>query len=166
MFQEETGLDVKDVLRNQRILCLWESVYPYILSMGQPKRHHVVVYLHLSLNTAAMELRNTMILDPEEVDAAMWLDPTLASLVAEDKVPDTCPPEIQIMCVDKTGHMSTKWIAASVMTNAVSIDNLRARVNLNIHFFQAPTQGEDIERVSTGTRYALAQWLKTKKSDI
>ena len=119
MFQEETGLDVKDVLRSQRVLCLWESVYPYILSMGQPKRHHVVVYLHLSLNTAAMELRNKMMLDPEEVDAAMWLDSSLARLVAEDKVPDLCPPEIQTMCVDKTGLMSTKWIPASVMTNAV-----------------------------------------------
>ena len=124
MFQEETGLDVKDVLRSQRVLCLWESVYPYILSMGQPKRHHVVVYLHLSLNTAAIELKNKMMLDPEEVDAAMWLDPSLARLVAEDKVPDSCPPEIQTLCVDMTGLMSTKWIPASVMTNAVNIDNM------------------------------------------
>ena len=115
---------MKDVLRSQRVLCLWESVYPYILSMGPPKRHHVVVYLHLSLNTAAMELRNKMMLDPEEVDAAMWLDPSLARLVAEDKVPDSCPPEIQTLCVNKTGLMSTKWIPASVMTNAVNIDNM------------------------------------------
>ena len=122
MFQEETGLDVKEVLRSQRVLCLWESVYPFILSMGQPKRHHVVVYLHLSLDTAAAELRNKMILDPEEVDAAMWLDPVLARLVAEDNVTESCPPQIQTMCVDKAGVMSTKWIAASVMTNAVKTD--------------------------------------------
>ena len=122
MFQEETGLDVKDVLGRQRVLCLWESVYPYILSMGQPKRHHVVVYLHLNLNTAAAELRNKMMLDPEEVDAAMWLDPILARLVAEDNVPDSCPPQIQTMCLDKNGVMSTKLIPASVMTNSVNID--------------------------------------------
>ena len=123
MFQEETGLDVKDVLRNQGILCLWESVYPYILSMGQPKRHHLVVYLHLSLATAAAELRDKMMLDPEEVDAAMWLDPILARVVAEDNVPDSCPPRIETLCLDKTGAMSTKWIAASVMTNAVNTDD-------------------------------------------
>lgn len=35
-----------------------------------------------------------------------------------------------------------------------------------INYIQAPTQGEDIERVSTGTRYALSEWLKTKKIDI
>ena len=131
MFQEETGLDVKDVLGRQRVLCLWESVYPYILSMGQPKRHHVVVYLHLSLNTAAEELRNKMMLDPEEVDAAMWLDPILARLVAEDNVPDSCPPQIQTMCLDKNGVMSTKWIPASVMTNSVNIDIINPLSSLN-----------------------------------
>ena len=130
MFQEETGLDVKNVLGRQRVLCLWESVYPYILSMGQPKRHHVVVYLHLSLTSAAEELRYKMMLDPEEVDAAMWLDPILARLVAEDNVPDSCPPQIQTMCLDKSGVMSTKWIPASVMTNSVNIDNIsQQRVN-------------------------------------
>ena len=131
MFQEETGLDVKDVLGRQRVLCLWESVYPYILSMGQPKRHHVVVYLHLSLTSAAEELRYKMMLDPEEVDAAMWLDPILARLVAEDNVPDSCPPQIQTMCLDKNGVMSTKWIPASVMTNSVNIDIINPLSILN-----------------------------------
>ena len=119
------------MLGKQRVLCLWESVYPYILSMGQPKRHHVVVYLHLSLNTAAAELRNKMMLDPEEVDAAMWLDPILARLVAEDNVPDSCPPQIQTMCLDKSGVMSTKWIPASVMTNSVNIDIINPLSSLN-----------------------------------
>lgn len=27
-----------------QLLCMWESVYPYILSMGQPTRHHLVLY--------------------------------------------------------------------------------------------------------------------------
>ena len=160
---------MKDVLRDQRILCLWESVYPYILSMGQPKRHHLVVYLHLSLATAAAELRNKMMLDPEEVDAAMWLDTVLARLVAEDSVPDSCPPQIQTLCLDKTGAMSTKWIAASVMTNAVNTENTGKITPTFIndqYFTQAPTQGQDIERVSTGTRYALTEWLKTKQKHL
>ena len=40
--QEETGLDVGGLMESSEVLCLWESVYPYILSMGQPKRHHIV----------------------------------------------------------------------------------------------------------------------------
>ena len=35
--------------------------------------------------------------DRDEVDAAMWLDPILARLVADDKVPDSCPPQIQVL---------------------------------------------------------------------
>lgn len=146
--QEETGLEVRAAVTSERVLCLWESVFPYILSMGQPRRHHVVVYLHLGLATTAAELQDRIRLDPEEVDAAMWLDPVLARLVADDAVPDSCPPRIQTLSLDKAGAMRTQWIPASVMTNS------------------APTRGEDVERVSTGTRYALAQWLKTKKSDI
>ena len=40
--QEETGLDVGGLVESSEVLCLWESVFPYILSMGQPKRHHIV----------------------------------------------------------------------------------------------------------------------------
>ena len=40
--QEETGLDVGGLVETSEVLCLWESVFPYILSMGQPRRHHIV----------------------------------------------------------------------------------------------------------------------------
>ena len=56
--QEETGLDVGGLVESSEVLCLWESVFPYILSMGQPRRHHVVVYLHLGLATTAAELQD------------------------------------------------------------------------------------------------------------
>ena len=94
----------------------------------------------------------------------MWLDPLLARLVADDAVPDSCPPRIQTLSLDKAGAMRTQWIPASVMTNSVNIKGFDNRGTISQS--QAPTRGEDVERVSTGTRYALAQWLKTKKSDI
>ena len=40
--QEETGLEVSPLLESSGVLCLWESVFPYILTMGPPVRHHIV----------------------------------------------------------------------------------------------------------------------------
>jgi len=140
--REETGLEVTDEMtKSNNILCLWESVFPYILSMGQPKRHHIVVYLHVQIHETSSDLQKRINLDRDEVDAAMWLDPILARLVADDRVPDSCPPQIQVLELDAFGEQRIKSLQSSFMTNT------------------APTSGQDIERVSTGTRYALAQWL-------
>lgn len=57
---EETGLDLRaeGSLIGQveeegacRVLGLWESMYPPVLYMGAPRRHHLVVYLHLKLHS-------------------------------------------------------------------------------------------------------------------
>lgn len=54
---EETGLEVTEEERkSSHILGLWESVYPPVLAMGEPKRHHVVVYLHITLSRASGHL--------------------------------------------------------------------------------------------------------------
>lgn len=142
--REETGLGVGGLVTGARQLCLWESVYPYMLSMGPPQRHHLVVYTHVTVSASAASLQRDMVLDSEEVDAAMWLDSVLARLVAEDKVPDACPDHIQAVVVDSEGNQSLKLVPSSIMTNT------------------APAEGKDIERVSTGTRYALAQWLAAR----
>jgi len=146
--QEETGLNVTDEMTlSSNILCLWESVFPYILSMGQPKRHHIVVYLHVKVDFSSQDLQKRIVLDRNEVDAAMWLNPVLARLVADDKVPDSCPAQIQVLELDASGEQRTKSILSAFMTNT------------------APTSGNDIERVSTGTRYALKQWLLKMDSE-
>ena len=44
---EETGLDLRDSRLVVDTLGLWESVYPHLLSAGDPRRHHLVVYLHV-----------------------------------------------------------------------------------------------------------------------
>ena len=117
---EETGLDIVDNIRNERVLCLWESVYPYMLSMGLPKRHHVVVYLNIKVSVSKSILMEKMRLDKEEVDAGMWLDPVLCRLVADDKVPDICPPQIQVLELDDQGRQKINLIKSSFMTNSVS----------------------------------------------
>lgn len=55
---EETGLVVTEEERKRsHILGLWESVYPPVLAMGEPKRHHVVVYIHTTHSKTAEQLR-------------------------------------------------------------------------------------------------------------
>lgn len=139
---EETGVKINKSMKTSRILCLWESVYPYILSMGQPKRHHIVVYMLVQVKDDKPALQNQIDLDQKEVDAAMWLDPVLAKLIAFDEVPADCPEYLEATVIDNTGAMEQVQLPSIVMTK------------------QAPNRGADIERISTGTRYAVNQWIQ------
>lgn len=55
--REETGLRPEGVCR---VLGLWESVYPPVLYMGEPRRHHLVVYLHLKCDLSTDELQRLL----------------------------------------------------------------------------------------------------------
>ena len=84
---EETGLVLPpDSVQGSRVLALWESVYPYSLGMGPPKRHHIVLYYWVRTCETSCELQTRLQLDASEVDAAMWLTPSLAKLVASGEV--------------------------------------------------------------------------------
>ena len=65
-------------------------------------------------------LAERITLDQEEVDAAMWLSPVLARLVAEDAVPEDCPSQLQATVLDTNGDQKDVMIDSSVMTNKVS----------------------------------------------
>lgn len=138
--KEETGL-VLSSRRPSQLLCLWESVYPFILSMGQPKRHHLVVYIKVSAAESKETMEGQVSLDKNEVDASMWVNTSLARLVAADEVGQDCPSTLKVTVLDEGGQQSEMTLPSVLMTN------------------QAPTVGQDVERVSTGTRYALGQWL-------
>ncbi|KAM6331162.1 nucleoside diphosphate-linked moiety X motif 17 isoform 2-T2 [Alca torda] len=45
--EEETGLRLEAGTFSWRMLGLWESIYPPMLSRGLPRRHHIVTYLLL-----------------------------------------------------------------------------------------------------------------------
>eukprot|EP00092_Neocalanus_flemingeri_P082053 GFUD01102619.1.p1 GENE.GFUD01102619.1~~GFUD01102619.1.p1 ORF type:complete len:124 (+),score=33.84 GFUD01102619.1:1-372(+) len=109
--------------------------------MGQPKRHHIVVYMTVQVEEDKSSLQQCIDLDQTEVDASMWLDPVLAKLIAHDEVPVDCPQFIDATVVDDAGLLKTVKLPAVLMTN------------------KAPDTGADIERISTGTRYAVNQWL-------
>uniref|UniRef100_A0A8C7WUL4 m7GpppN-mRNA hydrolase NUDT17 n=1 Tax=Oryzias sinensis TaxID=183150 RepID=A0A8C7WUL4_9TELE len=62
--QEETGLRLDPEGVSSRVLGLWESVFPPLLSRGLPHRHHVVVYLLLLSPHSHLQL---------QVRPALWL---------------------------------------------------------------------------------------------
>ena len=63
-------------MERNKVVFNFQSVYPPKLSLGLPRRHHVVVYLYTKLkqpHTAAC-MQHKIALDPEEVGACAWLD--------------------------------------------------------------------------------------------
>ncbi|CAF95165.1 unnamed protein product [Tetraodon nigroviridis] len=72
--QEETGLKLEAEKVSPRILGLWESVYPPLLSWGPPQRHHVVVYLLLHSPLSHQQLQASLNPAPGEVGACLWAD--------------------------------------------------------------------------------------------
>ena len=60
-------------------------------------------------------------LDREEVEAAMWLSPVLARLVAEAEVPADCPSELEVTVLDSSGQQHRGRINCQVLTNTVSL---------------------------------------------
>ena len=143
---EETGLDVKPYMSKVEPLCLWESVYPPLLAKGDPKRHQMVVYLHVVLEKCVQDLIKETKLCPEETDAYAWLDLT-EILIATDYSTN----------LDTTKNLSLFAELkpdGSLEQKPKSYDMLRAEV---------PFSGSlDVERISTGTRFALEQFYAKK----
>nr|XP_028572142.1 nucleoside diphosphate-linked moiety X motif 17-like [Podarcis muralis] len=147
---EETGLWLEDREFSWRPLALWESVYPPMLSRGLPKRHHVVVYLLLLSRESHQQLQVRLKPNEAEVSAYAWLDePVLASIAAtQNEIGATSamagdlPPAVSIT---ELQHGSAKTVA----------------IPTTMFLSSAPLQGEDVERVSTGTKFALRLWLDT-----
>ena len=137
--QEETGLVVQP--DNWYVLCLWESVFPPMLGRGQPKRHHIVVYLHLRVKQDHEELDRMMRLDTSEVDAAMWLSREQVATMVEGEG-GGAGGNVRMSVVGSEGVRKSEELPVSVLSAG------------------APLEGCDVERVSTGTRYACQQWLK------
>jgi len=140
---EETGLIIGGA--DEQLLCAWESVYPYVLTMGQPKRHHLVLYYLIKLQKSYTELASEMKLDKSEVDGACWCDEDLAKLIAGIQ-------EIPIRHVDK--NMEIRQFCKKTESWIDSV------LPYSVFLTDAPTCGPDIERVSTGTRFALEEWIK------
>ncbi|EDO33399.1 predicted protein, partial [Nematostella vectensis] len=147
--REETGLDFaeNDLLISS--LGLWESVYPPMLSMGLPNRHHIVVYLLAQCHEDSRVLQSRVKFCEHEVDAITWLDQYVVSDIASS---------------DDYGH--TKAIFHIILYCSALVKDKNSFIvnNLPLSTLMAtlpPTStAHDVERLSTGTKFALRQWLK------
>ncbi|XP_071549450.1 nucleoside diphosphate-linked moiety X motif 17-like isoform X2 [Panulirus ornatus] len=142
--QEETGLEVGLQERDGacQILGLWESLYPSVVYMGQPSRHHIVVYFHLRLHLTTSNLQQRLKLDWKEVDACLWLTREMAEVVVFGSHRFSTSRRTPITLVDREGVHSTGVLDPTGLWKGV------------------PESGFEVERITTGTRYALKLWLQ------
>ncbi|XP_005099436.1 nucleoside diphosphate-linked moiety X motif 17 [Aplysia californica] len=153
---EEVGLSItpKDCIEEKiDLLALWESVYPPKLSVGPPKRHHIVVYFHAKLRkeltAIAMEERTKI--DPNEVLSCAWLNKDLVSAIAQSYDED----HNEGMKID---HLPPTFRALTLNANKEQyVADLQTEPLFSIHKDSASQS--DTERVSTGTKFALQQLL-------
>ncbi|KAJ3598352.1 hypothetical protein NHX12_001862 [Muraenolepis orangiensis] len=181
---EETGLklELRDI--HPQILGLWESVYPPRLCRGSPVRHHIVTYMLLHSPHTHTQLQLGLRPDPSEVSGCVWADPDLARCIVssveeeEGEVPlGPLPPTVSFRDMDLI-ELQAKDAAIEefdqllppalmpelfmlpIVTEVSSDGALRdAALPVSVLCHRAPAEGPDVERVSTGTKFALGLWL-------
>ncbi|KAI4791245.1 hypothetical protein KUCAC02_034123 [Chaenocephalus aceratus] len=107
---------------------------------GLPQRHHIVVFLLLRSPLTHLELQASLSPCPAEVSACLWADRQLVSAVVSD--PGGENHDLQ---------------------RSVSADGALSDASLPLEVFlsRTPVSGPDVERVSTGTMFALKLWLRS-----
>ncbi|XP_029957749.1 LOW QUALITY PROTEIN: m7GpppN-mRNA hydrolase NUDT17 [Salarias fasciatus] len=147
--EEETGLRLDPHHVSSEVLGLWESAYPPMLSRGLPHRRHVVVFMLLHSPLTHLELQSSLSVCPAEVSACLWADPQLAGAV--------------VSSVDgEDGEVCLDGLPSSVSVSQVSADGalVQSSLPLAVLVGRAPASGPDVERVATGTKFALELWLR------
>lgn len=144
--KEETGLSLSRDQVQTRVLGLWESVFPARLSTGLPQRHHIVVFVLLKTTLSHIQLQNDLRPSALEVSACLWAEPNLIRTVLS--------PEASV--------------SNSVSVSEVSLDGSLRDVSIPVSVFKtsAPDSGPDLERIGTGTKYALGLWLQTLEDPL
>ncbi|MEE6491611.1 hypothetical protein FKM82_016294 [Ascaphus truei] len=147
--QEETGLQLQDKI-SWSMLGLWESAFPPLLSCGLTRRHHIVTFLLVLSSETHLQLQKRLCPDEKEVSACVWLESQIVEhiVAAEDGAQDSGKslgdlPETVGITEASCGALIQKDLDVTKFLNS------------------APKDGEDVERISTGTKYALRLWLDT-----
>ncbi|PRP75669.1 hypothetical protein PROFUN_15555 [Planoprotostelium fungivorum] len=134
---EETGIKVEESQLSP--LALYESVFPVHLQVGQPKRHHIVIYFYAKIH---MDEHATLNLDPQEVGAAGWLDMEQLKKVFRCDVPQSG----KFSALVRRGE---EW-----SEEELPIESLQAIPDENGRLQN--------ERLTTGTRVAIRRWMRMK----
>uniref|UniRef100_H3BCN5 Nudix hydrolase 17 n=1 Tax=Latimeria chalumnae TaxID=7897 RepID=H3BCN5_LATCH len=128
------------------IICLWENYFLKGDTVGWLK----VVILLLVGSQSSVYFEERLCPDECEVSACTWLEPRIVEAIvgAEDGVsgaealPSDLPTSVRVTTL-RNGSAVTEELPISIFLS------------------KAPAEGPDVERVSTGTKYALQLWLDT-----
>nr|XP_020474507.1 nucleoside diphosphate-linked moiety X motif 17 [Monopterus albus]XP_020474508.1 nucleoside diphosphate-linked moiety X motif 17 [Monopterus albus] len=153
--KEETGLKLEPEEVFPKVLGLWESTYPPMLSRGPPQRHHIVIYMLLHSSLSHLELQPSLNPSPAEVSACVWADSRLVRAI--------------VSAVDgEDAEVGLEGLPSSISVSQVSAEGALSNSTLPLTVFvsQAPASGPDVERVSTGTKFALELWLRSSSADL
>uniref|UniRef100_A0A4X2QKD4 m7GpppN-mRNA hydrolase NUDT17 n=1 Tax=Xenopus tropicalis TaxID=8364 RepID=A0A4X2QKD4_XENTR len=126
------------------------SAFPPLLSQGLPSRHHIVTYLLVQSNQTHQQLQERLCPDEREVSACVWLDTEIAKCIvaAEDDAKDSGKPQGPAPATIRVSELINGSLSQSDRSMATFLST-------------APKEGEAVERISTGTKYALSLWLET-----
>uniref|UniRef100_A0A673TPM4 m7GpppN-mRNA hydrolase NUDT17 n=1 Tax=Suricata suricatta TaxID=37032 RepID=A0A673TPM4_SURSU len=149
--QEESGLQLPQGQFSWVPLGLWESAYPPRLSWGPPKYHHIILYLLVASRESQQQLQARIQPNPSEVSAFMWLGPDIAAVVAATEngtetprhLPRELPPSVPAVELGEDGRARHLALPTSTLLRTTPT-----------------TAAEGIERVSSGTKFALRLWLQ------
>jgi len=134
--EEETGLVLDSRNSTTRLLCLWESAYPPLITLGEPRNHHVVLYFHSKSSETWKQLQARIKLDPKEVQASTWLSRHNVQSI-------------------KSSHKGVEVIQQFVAGE--DGQTRPAELNIQKMFNTKLWQGGEIY---TGTQLALTKWLE------
>ncbi|XP_078525504.1 m7GpppN-mRNA hydrolase NUDT17 isoform X1 [Lissotriton helveticus] len=150
--KEETGLQLKDGEFSWRILGLWESVFPHVLSQGLPTKHHIVAFILILSRETHHQLQERLCPNECEVSAWAWLGhrelEVMHSTLSEPY--PTAVPRNMPATIGATELRSGSFVQM----------NLPASVFLNTK------DKEEEEGLCKGVKYGMRLWLDTVTSDI
>uniref|UniRef100_A0A8C6HTV9 m7GpppN-mRNA hydrolase NUDT17 n=1 Tax=Mus spicilegus TaxID=10103 RepID=A0A8C6HTV9_MUSSI len=148
---EECGLQLPKNQFSCVLLGLWESAYPPRLSWGFPKYHHLILYVLVISQESQEQLQARIQVNPNEVNAFMWLGPDVAAAVVatEDGT--------------RTPGLFSQDLPLSVCATELKDDGGTQPLVLPMPTLMrtTPTTAEeDKERIGAGTKFALQLWLQ------
>ena len=129
---------------------------------GDARRQHSVVYFHIAVSKTSHELQSQIVLQEQEVGASAWFNRTLVEIamgqrngfnhakdVSENFKSDEIPKTFTIYRFKPNSNGSCELVEWPTKVLILRIQD-------------SGTECTDVERLSSGTIFALQQWLCSK----
>lgn len=160
--EEETGLKIlPNTIEEIGHLALWESVYPALLSRGSPKRHALVVYYHVKVNRSSDELKPYLRVSEAEVGMVGWFDEDSVRKIITLQKNDKIIKAMKVVSSD--GLLEAFDLPLANMCKQVPELTRNGDGESSIICPEVLAASE-LDRVSTGTKFAMKEWLKKRES--